>query len=149
VWELKVRRYPYQGCRNVAHGARTREQDSLRPVSSCPPDWYAADPSYQQSYSYPLHPWRTRQQLSSTHFGSCASGGDPAVRVAGLEEFSSAVDPVLSSARGRHRGHEFHTKGFSWLRRLTSVEKHLRIIALTCEASERASDKIRTFVNVS
>src|SRR5436853_4763609 len=117
----------------------TRERESkihCALVSSHPPAWRAADPSYQQSYSYPLRPWRTRQQLSSTHFGSCASGGDPAARVVELEEFPSAVDPVPSSARGRQRGHEFHTKGFSWLRRLTCVEKHLRIIALTCEASE-------------
>jgi hypothetical protein len=136
VWELKVRRYPYQGYRNASHGARTREQDSLLQVSSCQHTSYEADPSYQQSYSYPLRLWRTRPQLSWTHFESCVSGGDPAVRAAELGGVPCAAGPVLSSARGLYCGHRVHTKGLSWLRRLTLVEKHLHIIAMAYEASD-------------
>jgi hypothetical protein len=58
------------------------------------------------------------------------------VRVAELEELPCAAGPVLSSARGLYCGHGVHTKGLSWLRRLTLVEKHLRIIAMAYEASD-------------
>ena len=58
------------------------------------------------------------------------------MRVAELEELPGAAGPVLVSAKGLYCGHGVHTKGLSWLRRLTLVEKHLRIIVMAYEASD-------------